>query len=146
MSLNPSSEIGRSSTDAPTHSPPAMAALTPSPVSVGVARNFVARRLREMGLPHLVDNATIVASELVTNAVQAHQRDCPYDAITVAVGWTDGGRPRVSVRDYSSALPWRRNVHVLSERGWGLNLVEALSLRAGYDEAPDGGKWVWAEW
>ncbi|MGW3078587.1 ATP-binding protein [Kitasatospora sp. NPDC001132] len=52
--------------------PPEPATICPPhlPESVGVARRFVSGKLREWGLDDLVDDASVVVSELTTNALK----------------------------------------------------------------------------
>ncbi|MGW3233349.1 ATP-binding protein, partial [Kitasatospora sp. NPDC001095] len=49
---------------------PATICLPYLPESVGVARRFVSGKLREWGLDDLVDDASVVVSELATNALK----------------------------------------------------------------------------
>lgn len=73
--------------------------LDPIPASVGRARAMVASRLREVGREDLVDNAELVVSEVVTNALL--HAGAP---ITIRVRGTRR-HPRVEVADRSMGLP-----------------------------------------
>jgi anti-sigma regulatory factor (Ser/Thr protein kinase) len=46
-------------------------ALAAAPTAVGIMRSFVRWRLAQWGLHQLIDDAEMVTSELVTNAVKA---------------------------------------------------------------------------
>jgi anti-sigma regulatory factor (Ser/Thr protein kinase) len=90
-----------------------------------------------------LDDGLLVASELVTNAVQ-HSGCVVAHKLSVAVG-RRGDRLLISVHD--PGLSGERAEPVRSERseadGWGLALIERLSLRWG-SERRDGYR-VWAE-
>ncbi len=113
-------------------------ALPASPQSVRRARDFVAGRLREVGLHSVMDDARLVVSELTSNAVR-HART-PF---TLVVASDEEGL-LLSVRD--GADPWRAPVRgdVLAERGRGLLLVEVLSAAWGVAVQAGSGKTVWA--
>lgn len=107
------------------------------PESVAEARTFVAAHLRAHGLRHLVQDASLVVSELTTNAV-IHART-PFE---VRLTRSDG-TVLVQVTD--------RSVHTLAPRthdveqtvGRGLHLVESLADSWGVVQHPTGGKSVW---
>ena len=73
--------------------------LEPSPTSARQARSVVASRLRDLGREDLLDSASLVVSELVTNAL-LHAGD----SITLRVRGT-ARRPRIEVGDSSMGLP-----------------------------------------
>ena len=105
----------------------------------------VARRLVRDALapcpPQLVESASLVISELVTNAV-LHART----EIGVVVELLADGGVRLEVSDDSSVLPRRRHYSEGSSTGRGLILVEALTAEWGVDPKADSeGKTVWAE-
>jgi anti-sigma regulatory factor (Ser/Thr protein kinase) len=90
----------------------------------------------------VLDDAMLLTSELVTNAVRhaGHTSDDPIE-LTVFV---DSEVLRVSVRDQGpgfdpSEVPVRSD-----EGGWGLNLVRRLSSRWGVTHVDDGTD-VWFE-
>lgn len=88
-----------------------------------------------------IDAATLVASELVGNAVR-HAGVPPNGALDV--GWTIGADEVVIyVEDPSTALPVRRVATPDSPNGRGLTIVDALTAAWGV-EPTDGGKRVWA--
>jgi anti-sigma regulatory factor (Ser/Thr protein kinase) len=101
-------------------------------------RRFVVETLASWGLGYLIDDATVVASELATNAVLHARTD-----FTVGLTW-QGDALRVFVRDESQAMPIRANPTPTTITGRGLLLVDAISRRWGI-EVESGGKSVWAE-
>ena len=102
------------------------------------ARDIVTEACLRWDLPHLVASATLVASELVSNAV-AHART----VMTLQVRL----RPRhlyLAVFDGADAEPVpRRAEDPEMPGGRGLQLVERVSARWGYLRRTDG-KVVWA--
>lgn len=114
--------------------------LGPDAGSPEAARRLV-RRVLAACPPELVEAASLVVSELVTNAV-LHART----AIGVAIQVLEGGGVRLEVSDDSPALPRQRRYSQDSSTGRGLVLVEALSGRWGVARWEDAtGKTVWAE-
>ena len=101
-------------------------------------RRFVLETLSSWGLEYLTDDATVVASELATNAVLHGRTD-----FTVVLTW-QGDVLRISVRDENQAMPVRANPSPTTITGRGLLLVDAISRRWGI-EVESGGKSVWAE-
>lgn len=87
----------------------------------------------------VIDDAELIVSELVTNAIDAK---CGDARLTVTVE-TDGA-VRIEVEDDAGGIPRRGVVDASVERGRGLALVAALSSRWGY-EKQSRGKRVWAE-
>jgi len=100
-------------------------------------RAFVSETCATFGLPELVsDAARLAASELVTNSIE-HART----SVEVTLNLDDNGL-RISVRDYSVALPHYRPLDATSSRGRGIALVAQLCDRWGV--RPDSeGKTVW---
>lgn len=102
------------------------------------ARDLVAVRLRLWQLGHLVDDARLVTSELVTNAVQ--------HALQGVVGLSvrlSPGLLRIEVRDSASGIPEPRRAGVHDECGRGLHLVRQLCDAWGYDRLAWGAKTTW---
>lgn len=107
-------------------------------VVVSRARALAARRAHELGRPELADDAALVASELVTNAL-LHGDGCR--GIRVTAG--DGGL-RVEVRDGNKEPPLLGYPSEESLTGRGLRLVASLSAAWGAEMEADG-KVLWAE-
>jgi anti-sigma regulatory factor (Ser/Thr protein kinase) len=106
-----------------------------------LAREFARGALRDAQLSHvddeLIDEAVLLVSELVTNAVV--HTDSEWVRIELSV---DGSGIRCVVVDAdASTAPTRRQAAV---GGLGLVIVDALATRSGCDPAPNG-KAVWFE-
>lgn len=99
--------------------------------SAGLAREFARTTLLSWQSPVDVDDAVLVVSELVTNAL-LHAHGTPLIRLLPAV---DG--VRIEVCDDSPQPP-------LPARGLGLALVESLATSWG-SSARDRGKAVWCE-
>ncbi|MDP9094440.1 MAG: ATP-binding protein [Actinomycetota bacterium] len=113
------------------------------PTAPSQARSWSQSRIRAAVGQHpraagVVDEATIVVSELVTNAVQA---GCSVARLTLAI---DDERVRIAVSDDVSGLPRRRDTGPADEHGRGLQIVEALCADWGVANTTEG-KRVWAE-
>jgi GAF domain-containing protein/anti-sigma regulatory factor (Ser/Thr protein kinase) len=103
------------------------------------ARLVVGDVLRGWGLPRLVDAATLLVSELVTNAVRHAGTGLRLDIMRLPAG------VRVAVTDHApQARAERQPVDVATEGGRGLFLVEELSDDWGTDTS-DESKTVWFE-
>jgi anti-sigma regulatory factor (Ser/Thr protein kinase) len=113
------------------------------PEQVGMARCLVRAALDYRRLGHYADDAEIIASELVTNAIQhASQDPAEKNGVNLVRIWS-GEAIAVVVTDSSPIPPVRLNTTADSDHGWGLQAVEALSVR--WDWHPeDGGKAVYA--
>jgi anti-sigma regulatory factor (Ser/Thr protein kinase) len=109
-----------------------------TPAAPGRARSLVERILRRCDQPELVPAATVVISEVVTNAV-LHAGGI----VEVRVSCRPD-RVRVEVRDASEQLPVTGDPAQATTGGRGLHLVEALATAWGANH--DGrGKVVWFE-
>ena len=114
--------------------------LDPDLRAPAAARAFVRHHLPALGFPGLVDNGTLVAVELVTNAVK---HAGVYGPIWLSLRLADGGHPLIEAQDCSPRLPEFREPDYEAESGRGLHVVQALC--AAFDWNPvDGGKIVWA--
>lgn len=103
------------------------------------ARRFVEREVVSHGGTSVVDDATLVAAELLANAVL---HGAPPVAVEVV---SDGERIRLEVSDGNGRAPVRPAASVTNMTGRGLALVDALATRWGVAPNPEGGKVVWAE-
>src|SRR3954454_7107570 len=130
-----------------------------SAAAPGFTRTLMERRLKKWGYSDISDDATLVATELVTNAMKA----TPGEGIRFLCRWEDGG-VYVAVWDSSPDRPAPvREVELtlddldLSEAGFdanggrGLHIIDALAVEWGYRPDPADakggrppGKWVWA--
>ena len=112
--------------------------LSAEPASAARARDFVCAHLLVHGLPTLVEDVRLVASELTTNAMQ-HART-PF-SLTLT---REGHSVLLSVHDDSPVLPVLTTAGISEPRGRGLAIVDRLSAGWGIDVADDRSKAVWA--
>ena len=118
-------------------------ALPGIPRSVPAARSRVRAALGLHGPGAYADDAEIITSELVTNAVQ-HLGDNGTKTIGVTI--TYAGSPAavtIAVSDSSPRGPIRRDTPPGSEQGRGLQIIEALSAYWGWRQE-GGGKVIFA--
>jgi anti-sigma regulatory factor (Ser/Thr protein kinase) len=103
------------------------------------ARETVRMACRDWRLDaHTCDDALLVATELVANAVDHARTPC---VLTLS---RDQDGLRITVRDFAPGqLPQLQPVDVTAERGRGLQVVAAVSSEWGV-AAVDGEKSVWA--
>ena len=101
------------------------------------ARDLTAEHLYRWGLERVVDDAQVVVSELVTNAV----RYAPYGLVAFTLGYADG-LLRIEVEDSSPEDPVLR-CPADEEHGRGLQLVRLLSGRWGVRRNSNGTKTTW---
>jgi anti-sigma regulatory factor (Ser/Thr protein kinase) len=101
-----------------------------SPEQVSGTRAFIARTLAE--LPDVdCDAATLLASELVTNAIQHTDSGTPGGTVTVVVIGVPGG-VLVEVVDDGSARTPVVKADLYAADGHGLFLVQQLAAQWGY--------------
>jgi serine phosphatase RsbU (regulator of sigma subunit) len=105
---------------------------------VRAARDVVARGAEALDRPDLADDASLVASELVTNAI-LHGGGCTGVDVRPAAGGL-----RVEIRDASRLPPLLGRASEEALTGRGLRLVASVAARWGADAEGDG-KVVWAE-
>ncbi|MFC5728644.1 MULTISPECIES: ATP-binding protein [Nocardioides] len=108
------------------------------PSSVGQARALTRQTLSEPAHEPLVDDAQLLVSEVVTNALM--HAGTPID---FALSLFDG-TVRVEVSDGAAHLPVRRDYGTMAGTGRGLQLLETLADQWGVDLTGDG-KTVWFE-
>ncbi|MBM9509035.1 ATP-binding protein [Actinacidiphila acididurans] len=116
--------------------------------SPAAARAFVRRTLRAWGLTGLAENAELIVSELVTNAVKAAYRADQGRADPHAVNvelHADEKALRIAVHDTNTNRPVPQVVDEDAEGGRGLLIVEVCSARWDVVLNPAHGKTVWAE-
>jgi anti-sigma regulatory factor (Ser/Thr protein kinase) len=120
------------------HSTEVHADFPAEPSSASRARRFVDATLREWSCDTLLEVATLLVSELVSNAVL-------HAGTRIRVGIRlHRDRLRVEVQDGNGRVPARKHYSALSVTGRGLLLVERMSDQWGVAPAGDG-KIVWFE-
>ncbi|UWW95604.1 ATP-binding protein [Streptomyces murinus] len=124
----------------PTGHPGYSETLPRDPESAATARRLVRVALSAWGLDDLTDDAVLIVSELVANAVRHARRR----SIRVMVERTAPRTVRVAVADFSRALPVPCTPKNDEEGGRGLALIAALAANWGADERR-WGKVVWAD-
>ncbi len=124
--------------------PQLIALMLPSiPESVPVARFHIRAALGFHHLDEYADDAEVITSELVTNAIQ-HVRGDGTGTVGVTLARTRNPEAvTVVVTDSSQEGPMTRTTPDGSERGRGLRIVDELSDCWGWNPE-DGGKAVYA--
>jgi anti-sigma regulatory factor (Ser/Thr protein kinase) len=112
--------------------------LPPRETAPAVGRAFAAKCLDSWGVGQLRDDATLVVSELVTNAVVHAGSEVLLDLEVTR------GALRVRTSDRSAALPVRRRPDPDADGGRGVHVAETLFDRFGVEERSPG-KAVWGE-
>ena len=112
------------------------------PQQVSRARGFVARTLASAGLPGVdSDAATLLTSELVTNAIVHTDSGKPGRTVTVVVLGLPGGALVEVLDDGSASTPVVKGDPFAGE-GQGLFLVQQMAAQWGYLRG-QGGTTVW---
>ncbi|MEK2477115.1 ATP-binding protein [Streptomyces noursei] len=109
-----------------------------APAHVGTARNDVVRALRCHGITERLDDARLLVSELVTNAV----RHSPGAGVSVTARLAPGTL-FLAVCDGSTAVPLRHRPTARDEHGRGLVLLDLLADDWGVAVAGRKTKVVW---
>jgi anti-sigma regulatory factor (Ser/Thr protein kinase) len=119
--------------------------LAPLPSAVPCARLHAVHVLRDWGLRDLADDAALVVSELVTNAVTASAVLPGRPPVSLRL-IADGRCLRIEVQDHSP-LDLRPGTEGSddAEHGRGLGVVAALSTRRGSERTGSHRKTVWSE-
>ena len=120
--------------------PPGVSArltLAATPTAARRAREFTRQVLGDWGLGHLLDVATLLVSELVTNALRYAQEPVGLRLLRLDALCCE-------VVDGDSRLPRMREADAWDEGGRGLQLVARLARRWGTRPTPEG-KAVWFE-
>jgi DNA-binding NarL/FixJ family response regulator len=113
--------------------------LDQSKVSPSVARQFVNDTLRKWSCDSIIDDALLVVSELVTNAVTHAASTCRL-VLRLAPGVL-----RIEVADNGTGSPEPQSLDLQRASGRGLMIVSAMSTAWGIDPVEGEGKSVWAE-
>lgn len=130
-------------------------ALPAHPLSVSIARTYVTRILADWGRADLTDDAQLVASELLTNAIKATQDTHQPNALTHGTSagyechpWIGlhqmGDDVVLEVWDCNRNPPKLRAPESWEVGGRGLQVVNDLATSWGYRWPKTGGKIVWA--
>jgi anti-sigma regulatory factor (Ser/Thr protein kinase) len=110
------------------------------------ARDYSERVLRGWGLQPLADDAAVIVSELVSNAIRhgmnGHNGSA-YDCIELIL-WRRPGQIICAVTDPGTGTPAMANPDPMAEQGRGLHVVEALCATWGWTRLGDHRKAVWA--
>ncbi len=123
--------------DASSAGVPSIISLDPEPGATARARRFVVEQLGATASEAALHDVTLVASELVTNALLHGEGRVELSLRT------DRDRVRVEVLDQGSdAVIEIRERQPGMTRGWGLQIVDQLSERWG---SLDGTTRIWAE-
>lgn len=109
--------------------------------SVPRARRFGRSVASNSGIGHTGDDAEVLVSELVTNAVR--HAPIPGTALRLRL-LRAGSRLRIEVHDQSAAVPRPREVDLMEQTGRGWFLAAVLADRHGTDHTPSGTS-VWCE-
>ena len=133
--------------------PTAELALAAVPTAVRLSRIFAADVLRHWQLAHIIEDAELITSELVTNAVQAtgltvmpeHWSQLTDLAIVQVRFTLYEDVVLIEVWDRAAALPVFRALTHDQEGSRGLAIVEALAVEWGYRHVSETGKVVWAK-
>lgn len=114
--------------------------LPPQVTSPGAARRAVCELLGDAGVSgSVLDDALLLVSELVTNAVH-HARSC-VEVIAVV----EHSELRLRVTDRDSSIPLTTTPTPGQVGGWGLHLIEQMCSAWGWDvHTTADGKTVWA--
>ncbi|MDF5758714.1 ATP-binding protein [Spongiactinospora sp. TRM90649] len=119
--------------------------LSPQADSVKTARDVTRATLNDWGYDALGDDAALVVSELVTNAVRYALRPPQASAGQITLMLVRVSRHVVlAVADPSDQVPVPKEPDFISENGRGLYIVETYSRDWGWDHLESGGKAVWA--
>jgi anti-sigma regulatory factor (Ser/Thr protein kinase) len=120
--------------------------LPPVPESAGLAREFTAAALRKWHLDPLISDAVLIASELVTNAIDhgtAHSDD--EGPGLVELTWSyQISRLICVITDRATEPPVIAPTDTDAESGHGLQIVAALAAAWGWTMLGTGQKAVWA--
>jgi anti-sigma regulatory factor (Ser/Thr protein kinase) len=121
--------------------------LASAPESTKTARDFTTATLRGWHLNALIQEAVMVASELVTNAIR-HATPFPVDNAEhpwVELTWQRQDSCLICVvTDRSTSPPVLAVADPDAESGRGLQVVQALAITWGWTTVGTQGKAVWA--
>lgn len=108
-----------------------------------LSRKDVDASLRAWGFSGLVETATLLVSELVTNACRASAQSSEFTAIVATRLTCTDTDLIIEVWDANGAAPMLEDRGLEAENGRGLLLVSALSTRWAFYRPRTGGKVTW---
>lgn len=114
------------------------------PSAVPCGRLHTRQVLWEWRLGHLADDAELLVSEILSNAVKASWSPAGAGLIALRL-LADDKRLVIEVWDHSPRDPQPLQPNAESENGRGFTVIEALSNRWGYRRVSASAKFVWAE-
>lgn len=117
-----------------------------APEAIKIARSFTRDTLRSWDMTGLADDAQLVVSELVTNALM-HTRDSDLPGPRPVIGLRLMAQPPwllCMVTDPSQQIPLPRQADPDDCSGRGLQVIESCSSRWGWNLLDESGKIVWA--
>ncbi|ROP46801.1 ATP-binding protein [Streptomyces sp. PanSC9] len=116
-------------------------AISPVPIAAPLCRRLVTDALRRWGLEDLIDDAQVVATELVTNAIAT---SAPADSDVALRLRRERSSLVVEVGDQAEAVPVLQQAAFSVEYGRALSVVTSLSTFWGLRQGA-GGTVMWAE-
>jgi anti-sigma regulatory factor (Ser/Thr protein kinase) len=121
--------------------------LPATPRAPAFAREALSRALEAAAAPSRIDDAALLASEVVTNSVR-HAK-LPRDADIVLRASITPESLRVEVLDegpgFTAKVDVRPRPSEMGVSGWGLVLVDELADTWGVERGPTGATCVWFE-
>lgn len=100
--------------------------LRPDPTSPGLARRFVRSVLADAGIdPLIIEDAALLATELVTNSVIHASTDITLEVVV------ENGAVQIGVTDGSRAQPVLREENHEATTGRGLQLLDKVATEWG---------------
>jgi len=115
----------------------------PLPSAIPCARLHAKHICKEWNLAHITDDAELIVSELMTNAIKAAGPHRDIQPVTLYL-LASHEHLLIQVWDALTAVPAPRPHAIDAETGRGLEIVSLLSDRWGYYHLDGGGKVVWA--
>jgi anti-sigma regulatory factor (Ser/Thr protein kinase) len=126
----------------------AACALSGEPQVAADARNFTRSTLKGWDMGPLLDDAAVVVSELVSNALRYGMTCHRGRALSPHPVWLGllrrGDAVLCAVSDPGTAVPVLKEPNYLAESGRGLHVIDSISDSWGWTAPDHAGKAVWA--